>query len=76
MSSVITFADNGLGIPLDEKQKIFEKGYGQQKDSGLFLAQEILAITGITLRETGEPGKGARFEMVVPKKGYRFADKR
>jgi K+-sensing histidine kinase KdpD len=34
---------------------------------GLYLMREILDITGITITETGEPGKGARFEMVVPK---------
>jgi len=38
----------------------------------LFLSQEILSITGITITETGEPGKGARFEITVPKGGYRF----
>ena len=39
---------------------------------GLFLAREILSVTGITIRETGEPGKGARFEISVPKGAYRF----
>ena len=70
---VITFADNGIGIPLDEKQKIFEKGYGQHTGFGLFLAREILAITGISIHETGSHGKGARFEIAVPKGAYRFA---
>jgi signal transduction histidine kinase len=68
---VITFADNGVGIPLNEKQKIFEKGYGQHTGFGLFLAREILAITGISISETGSHGKGARFEISVPKGVYR-----
>ena len=42
---------------------------------GLYLMREILAITGITIRETGEPGKGARFEMVVPKGIWHLAGK-
>jgi hypothetical protein len=33
-----------------------------------------LSITGITIRETGEPGKGARFEIVVPNGSYRSTD--
>ena len=70
---VITFADNGIGIPLDEKQKIFEKGYGQHTGFGLFLAREILAITGISIHETGSCGRGARFEIAVPKGAYRSA---
>ena len=32
-----------------------------------------LAITGMTITENGEPGKGARFEIHVPADGYRFA---
>jgi hypothetical protein len=39
---------------------------------GLFLAREILAITGIAICETGEPGAGARFEMTVPAGAYRI----
>jgi signal transduction histidine kinase len=38
---------------------------------GLFLSKEILSITGITIKESGEPGKGARFEMTVPKGAWR-----
>ena len=68
---VITFADNGVGIPQGEKEKIFEKGYGKNTGFGLFLAREILAITGITIHETGKPGRGARFEITVPKGAYR-----
>ncbi len=68
---VITFADDGVGIPLNEKQKIFEKGFGQHTGFGLFLAREILAITGISIHETGAHGKGARFEIAVPKGTYR-----
>ena len=38
---------------------------------GLFLSREILAITDIILRETGEPGKGARFEITIHEGAYR-----
>jgi len=41
---------------------------------GLFLAREILSITGITIKETGEPGNGARFEIAVPEGAFRFTD--
>jgi PAS domain S-box-containing protein len=68
---VITFADNGVGIPLGEKQKIFEKGYGKNTGLGLFLVREILAITGISIREAGVQGRGARFEITVPKGMFR-----
>lgn len=68
---LILVEDNGTGIPVDEKEKIFGKGFGKNTGLGLFLAREILAITGITIRETGTPGKGATFEIAVPKGQFR-----
>jgi PAS domain S-box-containing protein len=69
---VLFFQDNGAGIPDRLKERIFERGFGTQKGMELFLVREILGITGITIRETGRPGSGARFEMVIPRGGYRF----
>ncbi len=63
---LIVCEDDGEGIPADEKEKIFERGFGKTTGMGLALSREILDITGITIKETGEPGKGARFEMTVP----------
>jgi len=68
----LLFEDNGIGIPFDEKEKIFERGYGKNIGYGLFMAREILAITDLTIQETGEPGKGARYEIHVPKRYYRI----
>ena len=68
----LIFEDDGIGIPFDEKEKIFERGYGKNIGYGLFMAREILAITELTIQETGEPGKGARYEIHVPKRFYRF----
>lgn len=65
--AVLVVADNGIGIPANEKEKIFERGYGKNTGWGLFLVREILEITGMTITETGVPGKGARFEIHIPK---------
>ena len=67
--------DDGIGIPAGEKEKIFERGFGQNTGLGLFLAREILDITGITIKETGGPGKGARFEIMVPEGAWRTGKK-
>ena len=64
--------DNGPGIPDGEKENIFTRGYGDQRGMGLFIAREILEITGSSIKETGEPGKGARFEILIPNDKYRF----
>ncbi len=64
--------DNGIGIPVRDKAKMFTRGFGKNTGLGLFLVREILSITGITIQETGKPGAGARFEMSVPKGSNRF----
>ena len=70
--TIIICEDDGAGVPADVKEKIFERGFGMNTGLGLALSREILDISGITICETGEPGKGARFEMTVPKRVYRF----
>ncbi len=50
---------------------LFSRGFGHNTGLGLFLSREILAITGITISETGETGRGARFEIVVPEGVWR-----
>ena len=65
--------DDGEGIPLDMKEKLFTKGFGTDHGLGLFLSGEILSITGITISEEGEPGKGAKFVLTPPQDGIRIA---
>ena len=68
----LVYEDDGIGIPYDAKENLFKRGFGRQTGFGLFLSREILAITDLSIRETGEPGKGARFEIGVPPGFYRF----
>ncbi len=69
----LIYEDDGIGIPHAEKEQIFERGFGRQTGFGLFLAREILAITDLSVRETGEPGEGARFEIDVLPGFYRVS---
>jgi PAS domain S-box-containing protein len=69
---VIICEDNGVGVPADDKKRLFTRGFGKHTGLGLFLSREILSITGITIAENGVPGTGARFEITVPKDRYRF----
>jgi PAS domain S-box-containing protein len=68
----ILLGDNAAGIPAGEKEQIFEWEYKGNSGTSLFLAREILSITGISLSETGAPGTGALFVITVPNGGYRF----
>ena len=73
--ATIFFEDDGIGIPADKKMQIFLRSDGTRASMrSLIFVREILDITGITIRETGEPGKGARFEIVVPNGAWRMVD--
>jgi signal transduction histidine kinase len=66
----IMVEDDGVGVPAELKTLIFERVKSARTGRagfGLYLSRAILAMTDISIRETGEPGKGARFEMYVPK---------
>jgi signal transduction histidine kinase len=67
----VIIGDNGIGIPYELKKEIFEPGMMRNRGLGLFLAKEILSITGLTIEETGVPGNGARFEIHVPLECFR-----
>ncbi|WP_421909193.1 PAS domain-containing sensor histidine kinase [Methanolacinia petrolearia] len=70
----VIFADDGVGITKEVRKYLFERGFGNHTGLGLFLSREILAITGITITKNGGAGKGASFEMTVPKGAYRVSD--
>jgi PAS domain S-box-containing protein len=68
----VLYEDDGGGVPDTEKHKIFEEGFGKNTGLGLFLIKEILAMTGISICECGEHGKGVRFEMYIPQGKWRI----
>jgi signal transduction histidine kinase len=68
----IVYEDDGIGVHEDEKDRIFEKGFGKNTGLGLFLSREILSITGLSIKESGVYGIGARFEILVPPGKFRF----
>src|SRR5208337_3233682 len=69
---LITCEDDGVGIPPGAKEKIFNHLFFRNVGLDMYLSREILSLTGITIRETGTFGKGALFEIRVPKGAYRF----
>ena len=69
---MLIYKDDGIGIPQDKKELIFERGYttssgsGKSSGLGLFLARDILAISGIAIKETGVPGAGSGSRCLSP----------
>jgi signal transduction histidine kinase len=68
---VIIFEDNGEGVADEEKELIFRNGFGRNTGLGLALSRDILSVTGMSIRETGTKGMGARFEIQVPARSWR-----
>ena len=68
---VITYEDDGAGIPARDKELIFRRWFGKHTGLSLSLCREILEITGSTIRENGESGKGVKVEILVPRDIYR-----
>ncbi|HOX35058.1 MAG TPA: PAS domain S-box protein [Methanoregulaceae archaeon] len=72
---ILACEDNGIGIPAGQKTHIFERIVGGAGKFGLFFVREFLILSGMTIRETGIPGKSARFEISIPKGLYRFSER-
>jgi len=47
------FMDNGVGIPDEHKERIFDQDFGKNTGLGLFLIREILGMTEMTIHECG-----------------------
>jgi signal transduction histidine kinase len=74
-NTTISISDNGTGIPMSERKRIFEKFYrisqGNRHDTkgfglGLYYAKNIIELHNgkISLRST--VGKGSTFEITLP----------
>ena len=60
------YEDNGIGIPQENKEKIFAEGFTTGGSGlGLKLVKKMVEAYGWTIRETGTPGKGAKFEITI-----------
>jgi signal transduction histidine kinase len=63
----LVFEDDGVGIPVAEKALIFKEGYGKGTGYGLYLIKKMVDVYGWTIQETGEPGEGAKFILMMPR---------
>jgi signal transduction histidine kinase len=70
----IIVEDDGSGVPERYKDAIFIRKHYKNTGFGLYLSREILGITGLSIRENGRPGNGARFEIIVPLQNFSAGD--
>jgi PAS domain S-box-containing protein len=69
---LLVYEDNGNGIPAEEKTSIFVRDVAKTTGFGLYFIHDILELSEMQIRETGEPGAGTRFEITAPPGSYRF----
>ena len=66
----VAVADEGVGIPAAERERIFAKFYkaggGQGAGLGLFIAQGLVREMGGTIWVESEEGRGSRFAFELP----------
>ena len=64
----LIYEDNGVGIPEDNKEKIFSRGFTTTSGSGLGLklVKRMAEAYGWSIKEKGVYGKGAKFEITIP----------
>jgi two-component system, OmpR family, phosphate regulon sensor histidine kinase PhoR len=71
----LTVADEGLGIPLSEQSKIFDKFYRVNDPSirrvrgsgiGLAITKHVAEMHGGKVTVSSEPGKGSTFALIIP----------
>ena len=70
----LRYEDDGVGIKPEDKQRIFDRGFGHNTGFGLFMLTAILRVTGISAEENGEFGNGARFDLHLPSGSFRFRE--
>ena len=73
---MLVYEDNGVGIPEQKKLNLFRQEVAKFSGFSMFFIHDLLEISDMSITETGEPGKGARFEITVPKGAYRFGSTR
>ncbi|MEP2773015.1 MAG: ATP-binding protein [Fulvivirga sp.] len=67
----LTIYDNGMGIPLEQQNKVFSMFYRANENSkgpglGLYLVRSSIDRLKGTIRMKSELGKGCRFDIILP----------
>jgi PAS domain S-box-containing protein len=65
----LVYEDDGVGVSEADKPKIFDEGFSTSKSTGLGLPliRKTIEVYGWTIIEKGEPCKGAKFTITIPK---------
>jgi len=68
---ILSIQDDGIGISPENKELIFTRGFGSHSGEGLFFMYQLVDLQGMSIRETGTYGEGARFDISIPHGAFR-----
>ena len=72
-STILSVEDNGIGIPIEHQERIFERFYRVDKSRskelggtglGLAIVKHICTLTGGNLKLESEPDKGTKITII------------
>ena len=65
----LVYEDDGVGVPSENKPRLFKEGYstGGSTGFGLFLTKRMMDVYDWQIQENGTPGEGAKFTITIPK---------
>lgn len=78
-SAVLTVSDTGIGIPPEEKERIFERFYRVDKSRsksvggtglGLSIVKHSVLLQGGSIDIESKEGEGTKITVTLPEKGY------
>jgi PAS domain S-box-containing protein len=81
--AIVSVSDQGIGIPLEERGKLFQRFYRvdnrlrretQGVGLGLFLSKAIVEAQGGRIWVESQPGRGSRFSFTLPLATPRLPD--
>lgn len=74
-ANIISISDDGIGIPLEDQERIFERFFRVQRDRnrdrggtglGLAIVKHLCEAMGAKIKLRSVPGKGSTFEIRFP----------
>jgi signal transduction histidine kinase len=65
----LIYEDDGIGISVDNKPKLFKSGFSTSGSTGygLYLIKKMIEVYGWDIQENGEPDTGAKFAITIPR---------
>ncbi len=74
----LIYEDDGVGVPLENKPRLFSEGFstGGSTGFGLFLIKKMIEVYGWKIEENGTPNEGTKFTISIPNSAFSISVKK